>query len=177
MLYLCILSFSSYHSEFASRDRYQLASAAIFQSTRTQSGLKETTEFPAGKHKIVVARTHLASTIGPTWVEGIIAAGGSVACILRRRDISLPGRLSSSVNATEVSGGMKEKRKPDETRAGERRLGEGERISHFYITFPAQQRSLHPRPVALTWQALPSREKWVFRVCVCVCVSFRLGAT
>lgn len=31
----------------------------------------------------------------------------------------------------------------------------GERISHFYITFPAQQRSLHPRPAPLTWQALP----------------------
>lgn len=57
MLYLCILSFSSYHSEFASRDRYQLASAEIFQSTRTQSGLKETTEFPAGKHKIVAAHS------------------------------------------------------------------------------------------------------------------------
>lgn len=84
---------------------------------------------------------------------GGVPASGREACIQRRRDIVL--LLSSSVNATEVSGAMKTARGLDGDAQRARRHSRGERISHFYITFPAQQRSLHPRPVPLTWQALP----------------------
>ncbi len=100
--------------------------------------------------------------ISSDWMPGCGGGGGNAGgapasgredCTLRRRDIVL--FLSSSVNATEVSGGMKSMRELDGDTQRAWRHSREERISHFYITFQAQQRSLHPRPAPLTWQPLP----------------------